>query len=255
MEYQKGMNFDNLTVYHSNIWSVLLTAWVSLFVIMWIYARNHLMIVILSLLVTFGIFYYIRENHIEYDQLNTLPVYSILVIWFIVLIILISYVEKYEDNKNPDERPETDSIWSMIKYRLSLISKNNMLWTYILIWFCVLMVITVILMQLPSEFIERYFGEPKGGRLPGWMFMISVWWMLFMLINMAPEAKWNKRNVFIGILMALGLFGIWSAKVIPDGMKDTKPGSMRSVMYFVVLFILLFSMVWFIMNTSFLKLN
>lgn len=239
------MNFDNLSLYKSTFWNVLLTAWFALFLALWIFARNQMMLVVMSVLITAGVVMYIRQSNINFEDLSTLPVYSIFVIWGVVLIILLSYVEKLEETRNPEDRPATDSIWSMIKYRASLLNKNSMIWTYILVWFCLTLIIIIVVIQMPTLILDKYFGEPANGHLPGWAFMVSLWWILFMLINLSPSPEWNQRNMFIGILMALGMFGVWSAKMIPGGMAKVAPSSLRPVMYFTVLFILLFTMVYY----------
>jgi hypothetical protein len=243
------MGIKNLGLYSTNVWEVLLISWLFLFVILWVFARNDMKMVLFTILLTIGIFSYLRGNQTTLDDLQELPVWSIIVIWVAVLIVCLTYLEKKEDVKNPDDRPATGSDWSMVQFRFGLLKKNSFLTTCLLLWVVGLILIVSVLSSMEEGQLSVIFGMPKDGHLPGWTFMIGVWWILFMFLNITPDAQWNQRNVFLYILIGLGIFGMWSAKMIPDGMKDpSKITQLKPIGYFAILFITLFSLLWIVFN-------
>jgi len=243
------MGLQNLRLYSTDMWEVLLISWLMLFVILWVFARNDLKMVILTIFLTLGIFFYLQQKQASLDDFGELPVWSIIVIWVAVLIVCLTYLEKKEDGKNEEDRPVDGSNWSMLRFRYGLLKQNRFLMTLLILWGAGLILIIAVLSSMTPDKLQMIFGYPKNGHLTGWAFMVGVWWILFMILNITPDARWNQKHVFIGILIGLGIFGMWSAKMIPDGMKDSgKVSGIKPIAYFAVLFISLFTILWIAFN-------
>jgi hypothetical protein len=73
-----------------------------------------------------------------------------------------------------------------------------------------------------------------------------------MFINAFPNISWNRSQTLLFLVLGMGFFGVWSAKMIPGGVIPVSSSSVSSVFIQVLLMIiLLFLFIWLSYSTMF----
>lgn len=247
---------ENFKLYSTPIWNQIISAWLCLFFMVWIFAHEPSILVPFIILELFILYFSLQRLHANIFDLESLPVWSLFAIMIAILIVILSLLEKKSEIANPDERPTTDSFFSILSYRMKLVRENKFFIPVIIFWICGIIWLYYYIQKQSIPNLSLFFGPPRGGfGLPGWLFMAGVWWILFLLMNSSPDASWNQTQVFIQLVIAMGFIGVWSVKMIPDGTRKVAPETMKPMVLGTTIFILLFSFIWFSYNGVFNFIN
>ena len=246
-------------------WGVVITIWISLIVCVWLFARNIEYLITYIVLLFLIILYFLRTNDVSLDDFTSLPVWSVFVIGIAFFFIILSLLEKMGETQNQKEngeeggegdRPADDSFASMMAYRWRMIQRTKLFGFVLVLWICIMIWVFIWIQQAPSSLLQKLFLENGRGvslfGMPGWMFLFGIWWLCFLFINAFPNIHWNRSQTLLFLVLGMGFFGVWSAKMIPGGVVPVSSSSTSSVFIQVLLMmVLLFLFIWFSYSTLF----
>jgi hypothetical protein len=269
---QQMIEVDKWKIGSTREWTVVITIWISLIVCIWLFARNIEYLITYIVLIFLIILYFLRTSDVNLDDFTSLPVWSVFVIGVAFFLIILSLLEKMGETRNQKEggkeggeeggeedRPADDSFASMMAYRWRMIQRTKLFGFVLVLWICIMIWLMIWVQQMPSSALQKFFLENGRGvslfGMPGWMFMVGVWWLCFMFINAFPNIQWNRSQTLLFLVLGMGFFGVWSAKMIPGGVISVSSSSVSSVFIQVLtMLILLFLFIWF-SYSGFFKVN
>jgi len=256
---QPIMEVDKMKIGSTDEWGVVITIWISLIVCIWLFARNIEYLITYIVLLFLIILYFLRTSDVSLDDFISLPVWSIFVIGIAFFFIILSLLEKMGETQNQkkgseegeecgEDRPADDSFASMMAYRWRMIQRTKLFGFVVVLWICIMIWLMIWVQQMPSSALQKLFLENGRGvslfGMPGWMFLFGIWWLCFMFINAFPNISWNRSQTLLFLVLGMGFFGVWSAKMIPGGVIPVPSSTSSIFIQILLMIILLFLFIW-----------
>lgn len=238
---------ENLFIYSNNLWNQIILCWIVFFICVWLFARRIIILLVVIFFILCYFFYYCYQSNNIFGELQNIPVLFLFAIWFVCLFILLTFLEKNQELENTNEQPLTSSIWSELAYRFRLFYQNPKYFYIIIgIWLGIGLILLLCILLSEQNTIETTLLFD----VPGWMFGIGIWWILFLFMNLLPGVPWKREFIFVVILIGMGFFGIWSSKFI-NITKQIQPIIQPIIqpmpfylVFFILLWILLFVFIY-----------
>lgn len=215
MEKKKTIALWNL--YKQDWMTTFMRSWIGLLISFWIIGNTLIGLIVDSF------FLYKILSSLQISTVSPFPFQGIFYLWIGLGVVLFYIVQTSQEQENPQNRPQNETIWSKIKYQISLFNTTK---TFVAlgIWLAVLCIIVFFGNYLNYEKWENILSANSLG-VPGWAFYMIGWGVLLILLGLTPggEKLPISRTQFISIIFAVFLFfGVYLTKVMGTGITFSR---------------------------------
>ena len=204
-------------LYEQQWMTTFMRSWIGLLISFWILGTSPVGLVI-DLSFVYQILSSIYSQFYSELLAAPFPFQGFYYLWIGLGIVLLYTVQTIQEQENPQSRPQYETIWSKVKYQLSLLNTPK---TYIAlgIWIGTLL---ILIFWGNSWGYPRWkeFLNVKNLGMPGWAFFMIGWAVLLTLLGLTPAgAKLPvTRTHFISIIFSVFfIFGIYLTKLLGFG--------------------------------------